>query len=628
MPDTTASSVETVEKCEPVQRSTPVTAPSWCKEVKKTIYTLNIGDYAPEVCALTYPLMQAYAKKIGADFHVIRERKYPDWPVVYEKLQIFELGRKHRNDWNIFLDGDTLVHPEMFDVTEHLDKDTVCHNGTDMAGIRWKYDHYFRRDGRNIGSCNWFTIASDWCLDLWRPLEDLSLDEAVANINITISEMNSGFCSTPHLIDDYTLSRNIARFGLKVKTVVEIGGHLGFRNAQGNPASPFLYHKYTIPNEQKAREMVTLLTTPAGQPGPVGFGWGVMNHATATEYRRRFGMQTDQRPRAGRTEPAVSPGSDPLPEPGSHIQGWMGSHELRWLHQTARELGSVVEIGCWKGRSTFALCSSGCPRVVAVELAHQRYLRVHPDHRLVADSLEADWNRKLCALQEAQQQYERESQKDRLVVDEELRTRLHILATDFPRLWRDPNTPDRERKRLARLLLEDVTLMKKGQILVHIRFPGGTTRTLELPIPTNPKLTPPAVVAEIDRLLDHHTSKAIADCLNSRGFTPGYGKPFHGPMVARIAKDHGLKTRWERLRQRGMLTLEEMGKRLGIGTDQVKAWRSAGLLHAYLCNDKNEYLYEDPGPTPPRVGRGAKLPRKSQISENTSHHASEVQCEA
>ena len=34
------------------------------------------------------------------------------------------------------------------------------------------------------------------------------------------------------------------------------------------------------------------------------------------------------------------------------------------------------------------------------ELAHQRYLRVHPDHRLVADSLEADWNRKLCALRE------------------------------------------------------------------------------------------------------------------------------------------------------------------------------------------------------------------------------------
>jgi hypothetical protein len=262
------------------------------------------------------------------------------------------------------------------------------------------------------------------------------------------------------------------------------------------------------------------------------------------------------------------------------------------------------------------------------ELAHHRYLRVNPDHRLVADSLEADWNRKLSALQEAQQQYERESQKDRLAVDEQLRTRLHMLTTDFPRLWRDPNTPHRERKRLARLLLEDVTLIKRDQILVHIRFPGGTTRTLELPIPLNPKLTPPSVVAEIDRLLDHHTCQAIADNLNSHGFAPGYGKPFHGPMIARIAKDHGLKTRWERLRERGMLTLAEMGRRLGICTDQVKAWRAAGLLHAHLCNDKNEYLYDDPGPNPPQKGKGVRLSRRHLVNENSSHPTSEVQCEA
>lgn len=62
-----------------------VTGPYWSKPVKKTIYTLNIGDYAPEICALTYPLMQAYARKIGAEFHVIRERKFPDWPLDYEQ---------------------------------------------------------------------------------------------------------------------------------------------------------------------------------------------------------------------------------------------------------------------------------------------------------------------------------------------------------------------------------------------------------------------------------------------------------------------------------------------------------------------------------------------------------------
>ena len=72
--------------------STPLAEPSWSKPLRKTIYTVNIGDYAPEICALTYPLMQAYARKIGADFHVIRERKFPAWPVVYEKLQVHELA--------------------------------------------------------------------------------------------------------------------------------------------------------------------------------------------------------------------------------------------------------------------------------------------------------------------------------------------------------------------------------------------------------------------------------------------------------------------------------------------------------------------------------------------------------
>jgi hypothetical protein len=78
--------------------------------------TLNIGDYAPEICALTYPLLQSYARKIGADFYVIRESRFPDWPLVYEKLQIYDLAR-NGSDWNIYIDSDALVNPEMFDVT-------------------------------------------------------------------------------------------------------------------------------------------------------------------------------------------------------------------------------------------------------------------------------------------------------------------------------------------------------------------------------------------------------------------------------------------------------------------------------------------------------------------------------
>ena len=94
------------------------------------------------------------------------------------------------------------------------------------------------------------------------------------------------------------------------------------------------------------------------------------------------------------------------------------------------------------------------------DLAQQRFMQVDPKNRLVADALEADWNDRLRALSQAQDQYEQQSQADRALLDEQSREKIRALATDFPRLWNDPNTPDRERKRMIRLLIEDVTLSK------------------------------------------------------------------------------------------------------------------------------------------------------------------------
>jgi DNA invertase Pin-like site-specific DNA recombinase len=261
------------------------------------------------------------------------------------------------------------------------------------------------------------------------------------------------------------------------------------------------------------------------------------------------------------------------------------------------------------------------------ELAQRRYMRVDPDNRLVADTLEADWNRKLRAFQEAQQEYERERQKDCMAMDESVRSRLHTLATDFPRLWRDPDTPDRERKRLAHLLLEDVTLIKREQLLIHVRFPGGATRTLEMPRPRRVTATQASVIAEVDRLLDGHSPDAVAKILNSRGSVSGYGKPFTGRMIGRMAIKYRLKTRFERLRAKGMLTREEMAQRLSIHTKQVVAWRAAGLLHGHLCNEKEQYLYEDPGPEAPKKAKGVRLSKRARF-ENVSQRPSEVHCEA
>src|SRR5262245_46405216 len=97
----------------------------------KTLYTLNINDYAPEICAKTYPLMRAYAERCHAEFVIVDKRCFPDYPVCYEKLQIYDLARERQDEWSIYLDSDTLVHPETIDFTCFLPRDTVMHNGID-----------------------------------------------------------------------------------------------------------------------------------------------------------------------------------------------------------------------------------------------------------------------------------------------------------------------------------------------------------------------------------------------------------------------------------------------------------------------------------------------------------------
>jgi DNA invertase Pin-like site-specific DNA recombinase len=265
------------------------------------------------------------------------------------------------------------------------------------------------------------------------------------------------------------------------------------------------------------------------------------------------------------------------------------------------------------------------------DLARRRYLHVDPTNRLVADSLEADWNEKLRLLTEAQEHYEQQCQQDRAVMDEQQRARITALASDFPRLWQDPKTPDRERKRMVRLLLEDVTLIRQGHITVHVRFRGGTSKTLTLPRPLTAwelKMTPAEVVREIDRLMDDHTDKEIVGILNGRGTRSGEGKIFSSRIIARLRRDYQLKPRYDRLREKGLLTIEEIAERLNVPPLRVRIWRQHGLLKAYPANDKDAWLYEDPGPDPPRREQGVRLSTRRRFDNNSAHGLLEVQYEA
>lgn len=234
------------------------------------------------------------------------------------------------------------------------------------------------------------------------------------------------------------------------------------------------------------------------------------------------------------------------------------------------------------------------------ELARSRFLQVDPNHRLVADSLEADWNEKLRDLERAREDYERRRQQDRLVLDEAKRARILELAVDFPRLWQDPKTPHRERKRMARLLIEDATLLKsQDEILVHVRFSGGATRSLTVPRPLSSwelRQLSQKVVLEIDRLLDRHTEGEVAQMLNERGFVSGTGKTFDARRVQVIRRAYGLATRQERLRAEGLLSLDEVAARLGLHKETVKRHRREGSLklRCYRLDDANRFMYEDP----------------------------------
>lgn len=229
------------------------------------------------------------------------------------------------------------------------------------------------------------------------------------------------------------------------------------------------------------------------------------------------------------------------------------------------------------------------------ELARRRYMKVDPDNRLVADSLEAEWNNKLRSLAEAQQQYEQQTQKQRVLIDSHTREQLLSLAQDFPRVWNDPAVEPRERKRILRLLIEDVTLINGESIQAHVRLRGGATRSLAVakPLPiAQIRKTKPEVVAEIDALLDRYCDREVAELLNQRGRRTWQDEPFNLKKIAHIRQAFHLQCRYSRLRARGLLTAKEMSARHGVTTTTINLWAREGRLQKHRYDNVRRCLYE------------------------------------
>ena len=254
------------------------------------------------------------------------------------------------------------------------------------------------------------------------------------------------------------------------------------------------------------------------------------------------------------------------------------------------------------------------------ELARRRYMKVDPDNRLVADALEAEWNEKLRLHTDVVEDYERRAPEEAAALDAETQQRVRDLAEQFPRIWSDARIDVRERKRILRLLVADVTLVKAETITANVRLSGGATRTLTLerPLPiAQIRKFKPELVAEVDRLLDRHCDREIADILNGGGLRTWEGKPFNTKKIAFIRAAYNLPSRRQRLRDCGLLTTQEVAEHFAIAETTVHQWGRQGLITKVCSDSLNRGLWDIPHDLEiikGRPGRNAVAARRASIT--------------
>ena len=201
------------------------------------------------------------------------------------------------------------------------------------------------------------------------------------------------------------------------------------------------------------------------------------------------------------------------------------------------------------------------------ELAQRQFLLVKPEHRLVADNLERHWNEALQRLAAAEEAYADAGKTQSSPVTPEMKERVAAPVSDLPRVWHDPRTPARDRKRMLRLLVEDVTLLRDDVIRLSIRWRGGATRQLECPLPLaapGVRRTPPAVVEQVRALATEQTDAQIAATLNRRWLRTGTGLPFSRLRVRALREAYDIDSYAEHLTRAAWLTVPQMAEQLDV----------------------------------------------------------------
>jgi DNA invertase Pin-like site-specific DNA recombinase len=217
------------------------------------------------------------------------------------------------------------------------------------------------------------------------------------------------------------------------------------------------------------------------------------------------------------------------------------------------------------------------------DLAESRYQAVDPNNRLVASTLEQRWEAAMRRLRDLEGELAAFERQHLRAVTAEQKRQILDLAVDFPALWTASSTSARDRKRLLRLLIRDITVETTSnakRLRLHLRWQGGAVESLEVTLPPNRADAiryPEAFVGRLRRLAETLDDSAIIAQLNSEGLTSSTGKPFTVSMI-----------RWLRYRHRipapvapeGTLSVRQVRERYGVSLWVVHYWIQHGHIDA------------------------------------------------
>ena len=213
--------------------------------------------------------------------------------------------------------------------------------------------------------------------------------------------------------------------------------------------------------------------------------------------------------------------------------------------------------------------------------AERAFSQVEPENRLVARSLEARWEARLTALAEAEQALEAASDA---LPPLPSRDDLEKLAADLPRLWHAPATSSKDRKRLLRTLIADVTLLPEpdhGKIRIGIRWHTGATDELCVARAVHPgtaKRSPSPAVEMVRQLGPVTPAAELAGQLNAAGLATGHGRPFDAKAVQWIRHAYNIPA--PAPYADGEISVTEAARQLGCSTGVIYDWIQAGQLDA------------------------------------------------